>query len=105
MQSLLGKGKVSTQLKEFVIKRASGNPLFLEEFTHNIIESGSTKNSGIIELSIAENAREIPGTIQGIISSRIDRLEKKLKDTLMTAAVIGRTFSFKIFPFRISLKN
>ena len=39
---------------------------------------------------------QVPDTIQGIISARIDRLEDNLKRTMQVASVIGRDFAFRI---------
>ena len=39
---------------------------------------------------------QIPDTIQGIISARMDRLEDNLKRIMQVASVIGRDFAFRI---------
>jgi predicted ATPase len=39
--ALFEKGQVSEQLKRLIIDRSSGNPLFMEEFTYSLLESGS----------------------------------------------------------------
>ena len=38
----------------------------------------------------------MPPTLLGLIGARIDRLEPNLKETIQTAAVIGRSFSFAL---------
>jgi tetratricopeptide (TPR) repeat protein len=39
---------------------------------------------------------DIPGTVQGIIAARMDRLSEDLKKTMQVASVIGRDFAYKI---------
>jgi len=38
----------------------------------------------------------IPGTVQGVLAARMDRLSEDLKRTLQVASVIGRDFAFKL---------
>jgi tetratricopeptide (TPR) repeat protein len=59
------------------VRRAEGNPLFLEETARMLLEGDGTG---------------IPDTLQTLIAARIDLLEPAAKRTLQAAAVIGRVF-------------
>ncbi|KKK82452.1 hypothetical protein LCGC14_2803270, partial [marine sediment metagenome] len=48
---------------------------------------------------------DVPDTIQGIISARIDRLEENLKRTMQVASVIGRDFAFRILQTITGMKE
>ncbi|MFO7558541.1 MAG: adenylate/guanylate cyclase domain-containing protein [Desulfobacterales bacterium] len=91
------KGDVVPELRELILNRAAGNPLFMEELTHSLIENGSVKqeNNQYI-LRFTNKNTQIPETIQGIIAARMDRLEDNLKRTMQVASVIGRDFAFRI---------
>jgi class 3 adenylate cyclase len=65
-------------LVEHCIERAGGNPLFLEQLLRNAQESGGD---------------EVPGTIQSLVLSRMDRLSPADKAALQAASVIGQRFS------------
>jgi class 3 adenylate cyclase/tetratricopeptide (TPR) repeat protein len=86
--SLLPDGDVAPDLRQSILNRAGGNPLFLEEYVNTL-----TNNWNKSEL---KSEVKLPETIQGIIASRIDRLPTDLKNTLQMASVIGREFTFKV---------
>jgi class 3 adenylate cyclase/predicted ATPase len=69
-------------LEHVIIAKAEGNPFFLEELTRAVIEH-----------SDSATARDVPDTIQGVLSARIDRLPEEHKRLLLTASVLGRAFS------------
>ncbi len=43
VRAILDGGRVAQELEDLVLARAGGNPLFLEEFTHSLVENGSIK--------------------------------------------------------------
>jgi class 3 adenylate cyclase/tetratricopeptide (TPR) repeat protein len=93
IQSILGN--VSPQLCRYVTDRARGNPMFIEEFIRSLREERAILKSGSQYLLRAESATgRIPHSIQGIIQSRIDRLEHGLKRAMQVASVIGPEFSY-----------
>ena len=67
---------------QMIIEKAEGNPFFLEELTRAVIEHGDTATDV-----------DVPDTIQGVLSARIDRLPEELKRLLQTASILGREFS------------
>jgi adenylate cyclase len=70
---------------DVVVKRAGGNPFFIEELTTYLRERG------IGVQSLAEG--ELPTTIHDLLTARLDRLPDALKHTLQLASVLGREFS------------
>ncbi|MBW2115470.1 MAG: AAA family ATPase [Deltaproteobacteria bacterium] len=97
VQAVLEGGEVVPELRELILQRAAGNPLFMEEFTHTLLENGSIeKKDNTYVLSRKGLDLQVPDTIQGIIAARMDRLENNLKRTMQVASVIGRDFAFRI---------
>lgn len=97
VRAVLEGGQVVPDLKELILGRASGNPLFMEELTHTLLENGSIQRKGDrFVLAQDLSTIEVPDTIHGIISARIDRLEQHLKRIMQVASVIGREFAFRI---------
>jgi class 3 adenylate cyclase/tetratricopeptide (TPR) repeat protein len=95
--ALLKKGKAATELKQLILNRSSGNPLFMEEITNSLLESGSIHKFGRqLVLNTKASDIHLPDTIQGIIAARLDRLDDRLKYTMQVASVIGREFTFRI---------
>jgi class 3 adenylate cyclase/tetratricopeptide (TPR) repeat protein len=97
VQSILEGGEVASELKELILNRAAGNPLFMEELTHTLLENGSIQiKDHQYVLTRKSSELQVPDTVQGIIAARIDRLEENLKRIMQVASVIGREFAFRI---------
>lgn len=69
---------------EALVTRSDGVPLFVEELTRSVIESGTM---GRIE--------EIPATLADSLMGRLDRLAAA-KEVAQRAAVLGREFSYPL---------
>jgi hypothetical protein len=75
-----------------VVKRTDGVPLFVEEMTKMLLESGFLKAAnGSYELSGPFPARAIPVTVQDSLMARLDRLGSA-KTLAQLGATIGRDF-------------
>jgi class 3 adenylate cyclase/tetratricopeptide (TPR) repeat protein len=97
VEVILEGGDVVPELRELILGRAGGNPLFVEELTQSLLENGSIqKKEHEYILSRKASEIEVPDTLQGIIAARIDRVEESLKRIMQVASVIGREFAFRI---------
>jgi class 3 adenylate cyclase/tetratricopeptide (TPR) repeat protein len=97
IQAILTGDEIAPEIKELILARASGNPLFIEEFTHTLLENGTIKcEEHCYFLDGNASNIEVPDTIQGLIAARIDRLEDNIKRTMQVASVIGRDFAYRI---------
>jgi class 3 adenylate cyclase/tetratricopeptide (TPR) repeat protein len=97
VQNILEGGEVVPELRELILNRAGGNPLFVEELTHSLLENGSIQRQDhqyVLTKQVSDI--EVPDTIQGIIAARMDRIEDSLKRILQVASVIGREFAYRI---------
>ena len=73
---------VPDQLAERIAERTDGVPLFVEEMTRSILESGKAASVNV----------EIPDSLQGSLMARLDRLTAAAKEVAQIASVIGREF-------------
>ena len=97
VQNILEGGEVVPELKELILNRAGGNPLFVEELTHSLMENGSIQRKDHqYVLTTRASEIKVPDTIQGIIAARMDRIEENLKRIMQVASVIGREFAYRI---------
>jgi len=95
-QSILGEGKPSPDLQQFIIDRCGGNPLFLEEMISSLLENGCIdKRDNCYVMNMNPSQIKIPSSIRDTIAARIDRLDPDAKYVAQTASVIGREFSYK----------
>ena len=97
LESLLKTESIPSDLKRFVQAKAEGNPFYLEELINTLIESETLiRDNGSWKIRRAITESDISPTIHGLISGRLDRLEKETKRILQEASVIGRAFLYEI---------
>lgn len=93
IKHLLKIEQMPEAVEHLLLSRAEGNPLFLEEVLRSLIEAGAIKRkNGHWQIVRPVTEIDIPNTLQGVLTARIDRLEEKVKRVLQIAAVIGRVF-------------
>jgi len=97
VRAILGGGEIAQEVRHFVLRKAGGNPLFVEELTNSLLENGTIQRKDH-QVLFSRKASEIqvPETIQGIIAARMDRIEENLKRIMQMASVIGREFGYRI---------
>jgi len=94
---MLATEHLPESLKELIVKKAEGNPLFVEEIVRTLRESGTIRNTeDRYEFTQSVEAIIVPASIQDVLMARIDRLDDRLKKTLQIAAVIGREFTYQL---------
>jgi class 3 adenylate cyclase/predicted ATPase len=78
-----------------LIEKAQGNPFFIEEVVHELIDSGNlVQHEGSWHLTRTLNETTLPGSIEGVITARLDRIEERYREVLQVASVIGRRFQY-----------
>jgi class 3 adenylate cyclase/predicted ATPase len=76
--------------------KSGGVPLFIEEITRSILESGNLQLDGErYVLRQSTGAFTIPSTLQDSLIARLDRLGSA-KDVVLSASIIGREFSYEL---------
>jgi class 3 adenylate cyclase/tetratricopeptide (TPR) repeat protein/ribosomal protein L40E len=91
LTQLVGPGADLHELKQELAARTEGNPLFLEETVRSLIDAGHLAGStGAYHLTGALESIIMPGSVQAVVASRMDRLPAAAKRLLQAAAVIGR---------------
>jgi class 3 adenylate cyclase/predicted ATPase len=99
-EALIGgvtRGKpLPLEVREQIVGRTDGVPLFIEELTKTVLESGLLRDVGDhYELAGALPALAIPSTLHASLLARLDRLAA-VKDVAQIGAVIGREFSYSL---------
>ena len=79
-----------------ILAKTDGFPLFVEELTKTVLESGLLKDVGdSYELAGPLSSLAIPSTLQDSLMARLDRLAP-VKDVAQLGAAIGREFSYSL---------
>jgi class 3 adenylate cyclase/tetratricopeptide (TPR) repeat protein len=79
VHALLGTSVLPAELQSTLLARASGNPLYAEEFARLVEERRG-----------ADGELPLPESVQGIIAARVDALPAEEKELLQDAAVVGK---------------
>ncbi len=93
---LAGGKKLPDKLAQQIIRRAEGVPLFVEELTKTILESGDLVLEGQrFVYSGTSVSVAIPETLRDLLMARLDRTVT-VKRVAQVGAVIGREFSYDL---------
>jgi class 3 adenylate cyclase/tetratricopeptide (TPR) repeat protein len=97
MVSALAGGKpLPAGLLEQILTRTDGVPLFVEELTKSILESGELQEAGDhYEYAGSARAVTIPATLRDSLMARLDRF-MPVKEIAQIGAAIGREFSYEL---------
>jgi class 3 adenylate cyclase/tetratricopeptide (TPR) repeat protein len=91
-----GDKPLPAEIVEQIVARTDGVPLFAEELTKTVLESGLLADAGDrFELSGPLPPLAIPTTLHDSLIARLDRLAS-VKEVAQTAAVIGREFTHEL---------
>jgi hypothetical protein len=90
---------VDGDVLDFIYAKAECHPYFTVELASALRDAGliASQNEVVKFVQGSDTAvLDFPDTIQGVITSRIDRLEPQEQLTVKVASVIGRLFAYKI---------
>ena len=91
-----GRASCRTHSSIQIYERTGGVPLFVEEFTKMVQESGMLDAGWRRQLAhTALLAREIPASLQDLLMARLDRMEGD-REVIQLAATLGREFSHEL---------
>jgi class 3 adenylate cyclase len=93
IDGVAGDARLSQAVRDQIIAHADGVPLFVEELTKAVVESGVTEDD---VLPGAHSPVAVPSTLHASLMARLDRLGGS-KEIAQMGAVIGREFSFELF--------
>ncbi|MBL4740296.1 MAG: AAA family ATPase, partial [Sneathiella sp.] len=93
---LTGGKTLPDEVVDIITSRTDGVPLFVEELTKTILESGVLKTIGNrFVLDGPLDTLAIPSTLHDSLMARLDRLQP-IKEVAQTAACIGREFDHRL---------
>jgi predicted ATPase/class 3 adenylate cyclase len=93
VENLAGNA-LSSAVVEEIAERADGVPLFVEELTKAVLESGA---QGVSTLSaVPQPGLSVPVTLHASLMARLDRLGPVAKDVAQKGAVLGREFGYEL---------
>ncbi|HVR63790.1 MAG TPA: hypothetical protein VMU50_17935, partial [Polyangia bacterium] len=95
VRELVGREFLSGGLLAKVVDRAGGNPFFVEELTHYLVQSSNQPTLAGGRLEDVTTSSVVPTKLRDILAGRLDRLGPA-KETAQVAAAIGREFDYRL---------
>src|SRR5262249_34738702 len=90
---IVGNRLLSASIRQDIIERTDGIPLFVEEMTKAVLEAGSETAAAGRIAAIPSPALAVPASLYASLMARLDRLGGPAKELAQIAAAIGREFS------------
>jgi hypothetical protein len=106
----LGADVLPAEACDFIWRRAAGHPFFTEQLTLALRDAGAIRISdgecSFVADRAALDALTLPDTVQGVVTSRIDRLSPQQQTALKIASVLGPAFTStavrELFPGQVT---
>jgi class 3 adenylate cyclase/predicted ATPase len=96
VDQVTGSKSLPPEVLDQILMKTDGIPLFVEELTKTVMESGLLKDAGDhFELSGPLPPLAIPATLHDSLLARLDRLAL-VKEVAQVGAVVGRAFSYEL---------
>ncbi|MFZ0678291.1 ATP-binding protein [Candidatus Binatus sp.] len=93
----LSQREAPENLLNLIFEESQGYPFFVEEVYRHLVEEGKVFDTdGKFRKDIKTDEIEVPDNVRLIISRRLERFDENEKLALTAAAVIGRSFSFRL---------
>jgi tetratricopeptide (TPR) repeat protein len=83
-------------VRQNIVERSDGIPLFVEEMTKAVLEAGNQDVAERTAAAILSAAVAVPATLHASLMARLDRLGPTSKEIAQVGAAIGRDFSHEL---------
>jgi len=91
-----GSKELPRELQEQITSKSDGVPLFAEELTKTVLESGLLQDAGDRYVAVGPlPPLAVPMTLLGSLTARLDRLGE-MREIAQMGAAIGREFSYRL---------
>jgi class 3 adenylate cyclase/tetratricopeptide (TPR) repeat protein len=105
IERLAGGKALPAEVLEQIVAKTDGVPLFVEELTKTVLESGLLREEqGGYVVNRALTPLAIPSTLQDSLMARLDRLAP-VKEIAQIGAAIGREFSYRLLETVAPIKS
>jgi class 3 adenylate cyclase/tetratricopeptide (TPR) repeat protein len=92
---LVGNKSLPPTLRQEIIERTDGIPLFVEEITKAVLEAESEGDARQTAAAVPSPALAVPASLHASLMARLDRLGTA-KDVAQIGAAIGRNFAYDL---------
>lgn len=91
--NLLEVDDLPIRVRSLILEKAEGNPFFVEEVIRSLLDQGLVvSRDGHWHATQEIEQIEVPDTLNGVLTARLDALDESSKRVLQIAAIVGREF-------------
>lgn len=106
LRQVLRAAELPDSVADAIVSHCGGNPLLLQETVKALQDRGVlVQRKGIWTLTAEISVLNIPTTLRGVMMARIDRLRDQDRAVLQKAAVIGRSFTYRLLAIVTGLED
>jgi predicted ATPase/class 3 adenylate cyclase len=95
IERVAGGRQLPVNIRQEIVARCDGIPLFVEEMTKAVLEANSEHDARRTVAAVPEPALAVPASLHASLMARLDRLGTA-KEVAQIASVIGRDFSHRM---------
>ena len=95
IEGVVGKRSLPARIRQDIIERTDGIPLFAEEITKAVLDADGERDAQRTFAGAPTPLVTVPASLQASLMSRLDRLGPA-KDVAQVAAAIGREFPYTL---------
>ena len=95
IEGVIGNKPLPANIRQDIIERTDGIPLFVEEMTKAVLEAESEGAVEHLAATVPSSALAVPASLQASLMARLDRLGSA-KEVTQIGAAIGREFSHSL---------
>jgi len=92
---VVGNKQLPASIRQDIIERTDGIPLFVEEMTKAVLEAETEGESRQTAAAVPSPALAVPASLHASLMARLDRLGSA-KEVAQVGSVIGREFSYTL---------
>ena len=107
----LNNENIAQNILKFIMDKSNGHPLFSEALIDSLLEKNLIKLDNKTYVFVNNNYEEIdiPNTIEGVLTEKIDRLTQSQQLILKISGIMGKSFKYKclenIYPISDEKEN
>jgi predicted ATPase len=101
IDGVVGNKPISTGIRQDIVERTDGIPLFVEEMTKAVLEAASEGEARCTAGTVPSPALAVPASLHASLMARLDRLGSA-REVAQVGAAIGREFSHALLAAVVS---
>lgn len=97
LKEMIGGKKLPSEIEKVILKKAEGNPFYLEQYFRYVIQNGMIEqNEDLIERTKLYKKKEVPCDIVQTVQSNLAKLPPHYLRFLQAASVVGVRFDYEV---------